>query len=162
MSSYRQCKAGNERGTALIFALGALMIMSILGAMVLSSATTEIGISNNFRTEQQAFSAADRAIEYSMTAEGIYSTVTPASPHLDLTTAMAEDIAAGTGNSGLHPAGTGVYNEVEFITSGALPPDSGSDPTYFQSRYYSVSVTGRGPNNSTARVEAQVARVVPK
>lgn len=159
MNMHFQCKAGNEKGTALIFALAALMIMSMLGVMVLSSATTEIGISSNFRTKQQGFAAADRAVEYAMTDEDIYSAVTPAVPSLDLTTTMAANIAAETGNSGLK---AGEVNRVVFIASGGLPPDSGSDPTYFQSRYYAISVTGEGPNNSTTRIEAQVARVVPK
>lgn len=156
---YFQCNAGNERGSALIFALGALMVMSILGAMVLSSATTEISISNNFRTAQDAFTAADRAIEYAMTDEAIYSAVTPAAPLFNLNSTMLSNIEAGTGHSGLT---VGAVNTVQFINTGALPPDSGSDPTYFQSRYYNVAVSGAGPNNSTTRIEAQVARVVPK
>jgi hypothetical protein len=51
---------------------------------------------------------------------------------------------------------------VQFLNAGALPPGSGTDPTYFQSRYYAISVTGEGPNNSVSRIDAQVARVVPK
>jgi hypothetical protein len=52
--------------------------------------------------------------------------------------------------------------EVIFTSSGSLPPGSGSDPTYFQSRYYVIDVTAEGPNRASSRVEAQVARIVPK
>jgi type IV pilus assembly protein PilX len=149
----------NQRGAALVLALAMLTIMSILGAWVLSSSTTEIGISGNYRTSQQAFYAADRAVEYAMIDEVIYSTVTPANPSLSLNATMAENIQADTGNSGLRQDAP---NQVDFLTSGPLPPGTGSDPTYFQSRYYAISVTGAGPNNSTARIDAQVARVVPK
>lgn len=149
----------NERGAALVLALAMLTIMSILGAWVLSSSTTEIGISGNYRTSQQAFYAADRAVEYAMVDEAIYSNATPANPLLDMTETMVENIEANTGNSGLRQ---GAPNRVEFLTAGPLPPGSGSDPTYFQSRYYAITVTGEGPNNSTARIDAQVARVVPR
>jgi type IV pilus assembly protein PilX len=148
----------NERGAALVLALAMLTIMSILGAWVLSSARTEIGISGNYRTSQQAFYAADRAVEYAMVDENIYSTLNPGSPPLILTGTMADNIEAGTGNSGLLQDAP---NQVEFLTTGPLPPGSGSDDS-FQSRYYAITVTGEGPNNSTARIDAQVARVVPK
>lgn len=161
---------GNQRGTALVLALIMLALMSVLGALALSTSTTEIGISSNYRSSQQAFYAADRAVEYAMTNEQIFDTIGTGSIDLiadaDTTNATATtnddhiaNIAAATGNSGLQ---TGAVNRVTYLTSGALPPGTGSDPTYFQARYYIITVTGRGPNNSATRVETQVARIVPK
>jgi len=143
---------------ALILALVLLTLMSILGALALSTSTTESGISGNYRASQQAFYAAERAVEYASTSESIYETIGTGSADLNAG-AHPTNIAAGTGNSGLK---SGATNQVSYLTAGALPPGSGSDPTYFAARYYIITVTGDGPNNATTRVESQVARVVPK
>lgn len=150
--------ADNQRGMALILALVMLTLMSLLGAMALSTSTTEISIAGNYRASQQAFYAAQRAVEYSMTNEHIYDRSVNDFP-VSLTGDYATDIAAGTDNGGLDGD---VTNQVDYLTSGALPPGSGSDPTYFQSRYYTINATGKGPHNTRARVESQVSRIVPK
>ncbi|HXV20931.1 MAG TPA: pilus assembly PilX N-terminal domain-containing protein [Desulfuromonadales bacterium] len=160
----------NQRGTALVLALVMLALMSILGVMSLTTSTTEVGISGNYRSSQQAFYAADRAVEYAMTNEQIFDSIGTGTIDLiadaDTTNATATtnddhitNIAAETGNSGLQSGGA---NQVTYLTSGALPPGTGSDPTYFQARYYVITVNSQGPNNSAARVETQVARIVPK
>lgn len=163
----RRAPLDNERGTALILTLSMLAIMSILGALALTTTTSEIGISGNFRAGQQAFFAAERAVEYAMTNEVIFDRAVTAFP-VDLTdndesndTTHEATVAVGTGvgRSGLRDGET---NQVDYLTSGSLPPGSGSDPSYFQARYYVITVNGEGPNNSTARVESQVARIVPK
>jgi hypothetical protein len=139
--------------------------------MSLSTSSTEVGISGNYRSSQQAFYAADRAVEYAMTNEQIFDTIGIGTIDLvadaDTTNATATTnddhiatIAAETGNSGLQAAGGA--NQVTYLSSGALPPGTGSDPTYFQARYYVITVNSEGPNNSAARVETQVARIVPK
>jgi Tfp pilus assembly protein PilX len=145
-----------------------LALMSILGALALSTSTTEVGISGNYRASQQAFFAAERAVEYAITNEAIFDTIATGSVDLntdgsatpgDTRDDHLPNIVAGTVSSGLDPAAA---NQVVYLTSGALPPGTGSDPTYFQARYYVVSVTAQGPNNASARVESQVARIVPK
>jgi hypothetical protein len=143
----------NEKGTVLVLALGVLVVMSILGALVLSATQTESGISGNYRTAQLAFHAADRTIEYAMVDATIYTTLITVDSVFDLTQ-VAGNI--DTENSRLSAG------EVIFTSSGSLPPGSGSDPTYFQSRYYVIDVTAEGPNRASSRVEAQVARIVPK
>jgi hypothetical protein len=164
---FRHSPLQDERGTALILTLVMLTLMSILGVLALSTSTSEIGISSNYKTSQEAFYAAERAVEYAMTNQDIYDRPTADFP-VSLTnndtavdTAHEANIAVGTGSrrSGLQD---GAVNQVEYIGSGPLPPGSGSDPTYFQSRFYAIDVTGQGPGNASVRVEAQVARIVPK
>jgi Tfp pilus assembly protein PilX len=147
---------GNQRGVALVLALTMLAVMSILGALALSTSTSEIGISGNYRTAKEAFFAAERAVEYGYTNAEIFDRPTTAFP-VALTGDYATHIAVG--NSGLK---SGEINQVDYLTSGALPPGTGSDPTIFQARYYIVTVTAQGPRNSTVRVESQVSRIVPK
>lgn len=168
---FRLPSRGNQRGVALILALVMLTILSILGALALSTTDTEIGISSNYQTSKYAFFAAQRAVEYAETAGPIYENIgTTSGSSIDLngtytvgsnTTSYSSDISQGTGSwaSGLDTSQT---NTVTYLTSGAPPPGSGTDPTYFQSLYYQISVTAQGPHNSVAHIDAQVARVVPK
>ncbi len=157
----------NENGFALILVISVLAIMSLLGVMALNTATSETGISRNYRTSQIAFDSAQRAVEYAATNGNIYTSLGPASAAYDL------DDNDGDGNDGDDTdevnikGGTnwglsGTDNFVEYQMSSGLPPGSGSDPTYFEARYYIVNVTGGGPNNSLARVESQIGRIVPK
>lgn len=151
----------DQEGTALILALAVLTVLSILGVLALSTTTTELGISRNYRTSQEAFYAAERAAEYATVSGNIYETIGVGAPQ-PLTAADAALIAATAPNgatSGLDPDAT---NEVGYLTSGPLPPESGSDATLFEMRYYRVSVTGQAADGSTARVETQVGRLVPK
>ena len=154
-----------ERGVVLAFTLIMLAVMSIIGVLALSTATTEIGVSGNIWAQQQSFLAADRAVDYAMTNENIFLNIGSGTINLTNGTTASEisyetDIRAGT-NARLREQ-PGDVNRVSFITSGALPPGSGSDPTVFQARYYSVSVTTQGPANAVTRLESQFVRVVPK
>lgn len=157
----------NQEGFALVLAISMLAVLSVVGVMALNTSTTEIGISGNYRTAQTAFDSAQRALEYATTNGDIYTSLGPGSAPYDL------DDNDGDGNDGDDTdevnirAGTdwglaGTDNSVEFQMAAGLPPGSGSDPTYFEARYYIVDVTGEGPNNSLARIESQVGRIVPK
>jgi len=146
----------DQRGTALILALVMLAIMSLLGAMVLSTVNTELKITSNFRASQEAFFAAERGVEYASVAGGIYNSVGIGAP-LDLSSSDLANIVVG--GYGLDPGAT---NEVGYLTSGPLPPSAGSDATLFEMRYYRVTVTGQGPKNASVRVESQIGRLVPK
>ena len=45
----------NERGVALLLALAMLAIMTVIGVFALDTSTTEVKISGNYRTSQEAF-----------------------------------------------------------------------------------------------------------
>jgi hypothetical protein len=153
---------GNQRGIALVLAMGMLTLMSIIGAMALSTSSTEMGLSGNYKTSQLAFYSTQRAVEYAMTNGDIYAGIGTGSVDLEAGVHPA-NITGGTDEAmGLQPRATPDDNRVAFQAAGNLPPGSGSDPTYFEARYYLVNVTGQGPNNSVARVETQIGRIVPK
>ena len=145
----------NADGFALILAISMLAIMSILGVMALNTADTETGISGNYRTAHTAFVSAERALAYASFNGDILDNLSAGSYDLN---ADDDDIEVGTG-WGLD---TDVANTIDFQMAGGLPPGSGSDPTYFEARYYIINVTGVGPNNSRARIESQIGRIVPK
>ena len=148
---------GGQRGAALVIVMSLLVIMSLLGTFALNSTHTELNVASNYRASQQALYAAERAIEYAMASEDIYSTIGKGSIDLDETHAVV--IAADTPNSGLK---SGEVCQISYLNSGSTPPGAGSDPTRFKARYYTITVTTEGPAGATARVEAQVARVVPR
>lgn len=147
----------NEKGVALVMAMVMLVLMSILGALAISTSTTEIGISGNYKNSQVAFYTADAAIERAQTDSSIYSSIVPGTTDSWQNTA-SWSVGSGT-SSGTISAGN---VKVEYLTSGALPPGSGSDPESFQAYYFLATVTAAGPNNSEYSAEAQMARVVPK
>jgi len=148
----------NQGGVAMILAIAMLAILSILGMMALSTTDTELSLSGNFKTSQMAFYSAQRAVEYAMTNGEIFDSIGTGSVDLE-SGDHPVNIAAGTGY-GLDTAASN--NTITYQMTGMLPPGSGSDPTYFEARYYLVDVTGEGPNNSHARVETQIGRIVPK
>lgn len=150
----------NDRGMALILVLSMLTIMSILGALALSTATTELDITSNMRSSRESFLAAERAVEYAAIAGNIYESIGLGTAQ-DLTSDHADDIELDHGayKTGIDTSAT---NQVGYLTSGPLPPSAGSDATLFEMRYYRISVTGQGPKNTSTRVEAQVGRLVPK
>jgi hypothetical protein len=53
----------NEKGTALVIALMAMMLITALGAATVMVSRTETAIANNYRNSQEALYAADAAIE---------------------------------------------------------------------------------------------------
>jgi len=155
---------GNQRGIALIVAISLLAIMSILGAMLLNTSTSEIQLSGNFRNYLEAFYAADRAVEYS--TEVATTSANPIDLNKDKTLDgkffLSEQIA--TDRSGL-ASGDGV-NTVNFLYKGTPPAGSGYDATGTSTevRYFAISAVGIAPlkasNPSRQGIRAQVFRTI--
>lgn len=153
-----------ERGAALIIAISLLAIMAILGVTLLSVSTSELQLSGNYRNQQEAFFAADRAVEYATNSVTIGDTTVnlntesdsaaPPVPHRD---------RIAVGKSGLD---TAAENSVVFVGEGTPPIGIGSDANLFKARNYVITVAAASPVNATnpARtvVRAQVARIVAK
>lgn len=152
-----------ERGAVLIIAVALLAIMAILGLSLLAGSTSEVQLSGNYRNQQEAFLAADRAVEYSI------NQLTTGSGTIDLNTGVDadgtphRDQIAAAANSGLD---TSVPNSVEFIGEGPPPDGAGTDVNIFKARNYIISVAAVSPANAAnpARtvVRAQVAKIVAK
>lgn len=69
--------AGNERGIALIVVMVMLLLLSILGATVLTSTTTDLRITGNYKNAGNAFYVAESAMEFAQASSLIYSTLLP-------------------------------------------------------------------------------------
>jgi len=158
----------NERGIALIVAISLLAVMSILGVMLLSASTSEIQLSGNFRNTQEAFYAADRAVEYA--TQGVAQGETTVDLYNDSdASAVPHRNRVTVGLTGLEPSAVSTAddrNSVTYIGSGPPPLGGGSDAGDFVAHNYAISVVGVSPtssaNPSRSTLRAQVAKIVPK
>jgi type IV pilus assembly PilX-like protein len=147
----------SERGVALIIALVMLVLLTILGAWVLNSASTDIHISGNYRNNQQAFYAGDAAINYLTNA----NTLTTAYSSMSVTN-YSYPVPPLTVSIVSQASGT-----VEFLRSGPLPLGTAYDADVdyngnpkFHGLYFNVQSSGTGMNNAQVVVEAGVVQVV--
>lgn len=140
----------NEQGMALMLALIVLFLMSLLGTMIINNSSSENQGARNFRTKQDSFYAAERAIEYAKTDVNIYSVVGSGSVNIPL---AGVSLAAGASDA------TGT---VEFLANGNPPRGSGIDATEFQANFYVITASGTAPANSRTETETSVARIIPR
>ncbi|MDH4100334.1 MAG: hypothetical protein OEV28_07130 [Nitrospirota bacterium] len=166
----------NERGTILLVVLIMLVLLSTLGAMSFLNSTTELNTSGEFRKENATFYEADKALEYAITDDAIYTVIPmteagggsfPAS-----TATPGQTASAGLGtmdvvnkDGRIMAKGRGAYSSmtvrVEHLKTGPLPPGTG-DEDIFQGAYFYASVVGEGPDSGERTIEGQFARKVPK
>lgn len=149
----------NQRGIALILALGMLVILSLLGAMALSVSTTDIQISGNLKNSQNSFYAAEAAVEYAMGNEDILQSTGTT----DLNDVLLDHTANLTmGGTKLAPDAD---NLVVSLGAGELPDSLSSrfGREKFGGAFYTISVTGVGVNErSQTKIEAEQVRVYQK
>lgn len=144
----------NERGVALLLALAMLAIMTVIGVFALDTSTTEVQISGNYRTSQEAFFAADRAVMFGLgQARFPFNLTDPTQNTLNMADLSVNGksagsiVAADTGSSSLK------NGSIECIYMG--PDQSGGNGAESKVGYYLINATVAGPNGSEARVEAQ-------
>ena len=145
---------GNQQGMALLLVVCLLAMLSLLGFFALNTTDVELAIAGNRYTRQQAFFAAERAVEYVLADTALLRAADSGEVVLDpaRTAVVAADTASGIAPEGLC--------RVRYLSEGPVPPESGCDPTRFALRSYRITAVGAGPAGARARVEAQVGRVV--
>ena len=182
-------RCDGERGAALIVVLAMLLLLSILGATMLASTTSDLKIAGNYRNSLEAFYTADAAVSFAQTFADIYTSIVPGPnnattwPPVDPVTHLPQGkILSATNLSTPGSANTAnpSYNrltipgtndcadvQVALQGSGNLPvgigtqEDAGLSPgTSFKANNFVVNVIAYGPNNSTAQIESQICRVV--
>jgi len=181
--------AGNERGIALIVVMVMLLLLSILGATVLTSTTTDLRITGNYKNAGNAFYVAESAMEFAQADSIIYSTLLPSTaivwPATGEGFVLNDDGTLSETRNDDYPS----YNQIKiykdpatktqlegsanikvnYISTGAVPAGLGTEVdsglgggTGFKANFYVVSVIADGPNNSHSEIESHIARVVPK
>lgn len=151
-----QVPSGNERGVALILALVMLVLMTLLGAWVLDTSSTDLKIAGNSRNAAQAFYAGDAAMNYmsnTNTLTTAYTSMTPTNRNYVLAyPSLPVSTMTGT---------------IKFLQSGPLPAGSAYDADVdytgqpkFHGLYFAVTGMGSGANHSQAVIESGVVQVV--
>ncbi|MCK4508333.1 MAG: pilus assembly PilX N-terminal domain-containing protein [Desulfuromonadales bacterium] len=147
-----------QNGMALILAIGFLAVLSILGAVVLRVSTQDLKATASLEPRRQAFYVADRAVEYAMNRDIIYSL-----------TSGGEVVLAdgGTHQATIERDGVGTLTAgtVTFIPSEDLAmPDQlaelhGND---FGVVLYHVNVKAKAALGATANIDASIVRLFKK
>lgn len=150
-------RLSDQRGIALILALGMLVILSLLGALALSVSTTDVQISGNLKNSQDSFYAAEAAVEYAMGNTDITQSIGVTNLN-----DLAHKNNLTMGGTKLDPD---AVNQVVSLGAGELPDSLSSrfGREKFGGAYYTISVTGVGVNErSQTKIEAEQVRVYQK
>lgn len=163
-----QGPAGNERGVALILALVMLVILTILGAMVLDTSSTDLKIAGNFRNTQTAFYCADAALGYATNSNMLISQFSGTTGLVaGVSTWSSPIISVGT------PSACTFQTNVVFVKQGALPggavydqdltlmdSTTGKSLPRFYGLYFAVNSDGKAAMSSEVLIQSGVAQVV--
>ena len=158
----------NEKGVALVLAMIMIVLMSILGAFALSTSTTEIAISGNYRNSQDAFYAADSAVEYAATNGAIYTAIGTSTTPQDLNLSpYKENLSIDNNGRVSSLVDTANVSTVTYLGDGggSLPAGFIYDADVgggYKANYFLITVTTTGPSGSQANIETQIAKLVPK
>ena len=180
----------NENGIALIIVMGALLLLTILGVTMLSSSTSDLKISGNYRNSAEAFYNAEAYVQFAQTYSTIYMTLLPSATFPNNTWPLpgqgvilnSTSFAPGNPNQNTNNQNVNFANynhiqlsnsdsadvKVTLVSSGAKLPagtgtqeDSGLGPgTAFKANNFAVNVIAFGPNNSLAKIESGISRIV--
>lgn len=146
-----------EKGMALIFAIGFLALLSILGAVVLQVATRGLEGTASYTPGSQAFYVADRAVEYSLNRDIIVSL----SPGNSVDLMLDDSVTPGTltHKSIIEAGAIGqlVSGTVTDLGPHELPPAAaeryGSD---FGANMYHVQVESTAPSSGGTTADSHV------
>jgi Tfp pilus assembly protein PilX len=132
-------------------------MLTFIGLAALSTSSSELFLSANYRRTKEAFLAAEGAMEYAVkdtrhtpppdTVPGTDIDPLPDPATLDLDDGYpSPTISAGV-------------NSVTYLGTWSVPAGSGSDDS-FQASYSVINTTGNGSLGATSRHESVVARTV--
>ena len=162
-------ETNQEKGLALILAIGFLAILSIIGAVVLSTATRDLGASATFQPNQRAFYTADRAVEYSLNP-GVTSQLDDVGETVNLadSTVIATD-AVGNSLGKSHKAIIESIAAGTTLQSGSITYLGPTDPvpnhiaklhsTEVSANQYHVQVQATSVGVGVSRVDANIVEL---
>lgn len=129
-----------QRGAALIIGLLLLLVLTVFAISGMSSATLDLALAGNTQYAENAFQAAESAIE----AELTIGQATPDTPR---------------NNAFWFGVGTNATTNVAFDATRLAPP--GYSMTEYQSDHYRINATGTANKNASSTNEQGFYVVVP-
>ncbi len=147
-------RINNQDGTALVIAMIFLALLTTIGIYALFNSTTELTSSARYKSDKEAFYAAEGAIEY-IKGDGYYfiTKTTLSFPDNAHTTVAARDLSAN---------GTNASGTITYVTSGNPPPGYGFSAKDSQSNYFVIQATGTSQAGTQSKQEESVAKILPK
>lgn len=145
----------NEKGSALLIAMIMMVVLTVIGATTMNTATTEVIISGNYRTMKECFYNTEGPIEYAIKQSDIYKAI-------ESNIGSSVDIPLGADNISSAALGINIFTNVTtgtvtYIRDGNALTGSGSSG---RARYYRIDVAGSGPTNASCH--HIVEKTIPK
>lgn len=162
---------------ALVVAIGVLLVLSILGAVVLDVANRGLRETAGFSPMRRSFYAVDQAVEYAMNGDLVYnlsmsgtlslvnpaSTSTTADDGLDYLARDRNGVSLGLSHEQIIESTTGadlVYGQVADLGPHQLPASlAGKYTTDFGANLYHVTAEGVAPGGDSQKVDASIVRL---
>ena len=144
----------NEKGTALIIALVFLGLLTTLWLYAVLNSSTELITSARYKSDKEAFYAAEVAIEM-VKGDGHYFTTKTQMPIPDSAhpTVAARDLASN---------GTDATGTITYTTFGNPPPGYGFSAKDAMSNYFIITATGISQAGVQNNHEEGIAKILPK
>jgi hypothetical protein len=146
-----------------------LVVLTILGAMVLDTSSTDLKIAGNFRNTQAAFYCADAAVGYASNGNMLMSSFSGTVGLVSGSSWTSPVVSIGPV---LSPICTFQANVV-FVKQGALPggavydqdltlmdSTTGKSLPRFYGLYFALNTDGRAARNSEVLIQSGVSQVV--
>lgn len=169
----------SQQGFALVLTMSMLIILSVLGILVLDATNTDLAITTNYRSSADAFSAAERAVEYATNPDILFETD---DTHLALTDGSdsfvtdSDETVAGntvadrwghlqdtTNGTELVKSDDSDMNVVNNIGPNELPvPLRSKFGDEFAGNYYRINIEAQARNNTRAAIETEKVRIFKK
>jgi len=145
----------NEDGVALILVMVMLVMLTFIGLAALSTSSTELFLSANYRRTREAFNTAEGLMEESLIDNANF--VLPAGG-----AGSQSALAAGTltDTDPSNQQSVSAQGTVTFTTTGPAPAGSGMG-TKVKANYFVVNVIGTGSLGSVSRQELDMSKIIP-
>ena len=132
-----------EEGSVLVVALVVLALLTILGMAASRLSETELGMAAGWKSQKQAFYAAEAAGSYAARSPGLY----------DQTNMVTGAPKVFSSPSGLLGKGQSFTGSVEYLGHSDVPRGSGFEAGRFRAYRYKIQCVGQGPSGAKANVE---------
>ncbi len=143
-----------QDGTALIVAMIFLVLLTTIGIYTIFTSYTELTTAAKYKSNKEAFYAAEGAIEY-IKGDGYYFTTTG-------TLAFPDSNHPSLSARSLQAEGTNATGTITYITSGNPPPGYGFSAKSQKARYFVIKATGTSKDGTTDTQKEVVAKILPK
>jgi Tfp pilus assembly protein PilX len=149
----------NEQGAALILAMVILVMLTFIGLAALSTSSTELFLSGNYRQSREAFQMADGLTEAALKDTDNFIPPTGGVGGVTALTAGTLSDTDPSNNSTATATGT-----ITYVTTGAAQAGSGMTVVMGSSvkaNYFIVDTTGEGSLGHQSQQQLVMSEIVP-